>query len=89
MDSAGSPFFALLSRWNGQSDSPLGVFGGYETSLKVYDETGGIHYLTVHYDPVDTSALSNAGGGESYWEYLVTMDPEEDGRRFRRTARTT
>lgn len=76
---AANPFFAMASAWNGLDEDPLGLSAGYETTVKVYDENGEAHELTVHFDPVDTSSVSNAAAGGSYWEYLVTMPPSEDG----------
>ncbi|WP_022662181.1 flagellar hook protein FlgE [Paucidesulfovibrio longus] len=76
---AADPFFAMAKAWNGLNDDPLGFATGYDTALKVYDENGTAHNLTVHFDPVDTSTLSNTAAGSSYWEYLVTMPPSEDG----------
>ncbi|MGE4291406.1 MAG: flagellar hook protein FlgE [Desulfovibrio sp.] len=76
---AANPFFAMAKAWNGLNDDPLSSPTGYETPVKVYDNNGKAHNLSVRFDPVDTSTLSNAAAGSSYWEYLVTMDPSEDG----------
>ncbi|MDD4731160.1 MAG: flagellar hook protein FlgE [Desulfovibrio sp.] len=73
------PFFAMAKAWNGLQEFPLGAATGYDTTLKVYDESGAAHNVTVHFDPVSPDAVSNAAPGSSYWEYLVTMPPSEDG----------
>lgn len=46
----------------------------YQTTMKIYDELGGAHDATVYYTKI-TSAE-----GKGYWEYIVTVPPEEDGR---------
>lgn len=71
------PFFALAKSWNGQEDPPLGTTAyAYSSTIKVYDEAGTAHTVTVYYDQVSNS------DGKNYWEYIVTMDPEEDKRIF-------
>jgi len=73
--SATDPFFALFGSWDGQSDTPLGESQyAYQSTIKVYDEGGSSHNVTVYYDHVSNS------GGLSYWEYMVTVDPADDGR---------
>lgn len=74
-----SPFFALAQAWNGQNEIPLDPNAySYETTLNVYDENGSAHELTAYFDRV---TLSNAGG-KKVWEYVVTSEPAEDGRRL-------
>jgi len=74
-----NPFFSMFRSWNGlsQQDEPLSE-GGYsfKNTIKVYDEDGGEHNLSVYFDPV---TVSNSGGAQ-YWEYVVGMNPSEDGR---------
>lgn len=71
------PFFAMAKNWNATQDPPLGESTyAYQTTLKVYDENGSSHNVSVYYDPV---TMSNSGG-KQVWEYIVTIDPEEDGR---------
>lgn len=71
------PFFALLKSWDGTQDEPLGSLQyAYQTTIKVYDEAGTPHTLTVYYDQVSNS------DGRNTWEYIVTMDPKEDKRFF-------
>jgi flagellar hook protein FlgE len=72
-----NPYFAMFNNWNGTAATPLASTAyGYSSTLKVYDEVGAAHNLTVYYDQV---TLSNAGGN-TVWEYMVTCSPSEDGR---------
>ena len=75
-----NPLFSLHSAWNGTADDPIGGFGGFQTAISIYDENGGTHTLNVYYDEVNSSLLSNAVPGRSYWEFVVGINPEEDGR---------
>ncbi len=78
-DSA-NPFFAMFSQWNGQNDPPMpDTKYSFSTTIKVYDENGGAHDLTVHFDKVGNPVASGAGG-KTMWEYTVTVPPSEDGR---------
>ena len=85
-DNSGSgstdPFFGLFANWDGSSTANPGLATGtyaYADSIRVYDDAGTGHDLTVHYDLVNSSSLSGAGSTQ-YWEYLVSIDPSEDGR---------
>lgn len=74
---ATNPFFSMFGVWNGQSDTPLGETQfAYQSTIKVYDEGGSSHDLTVYFDQVATVSST----GERYWEYMVTVPPSEDGR---------
>ena len=82
---AGNPFVSLIQSWDGTQPPPNNSPAisessyAYCTSIKVYDESGVSHTLTVYYDKVnDTSYEGNPG--ETMWEYLVTMDPAADKR---------
>ncbi len=76
-NSTTNPYFAMFNNWNGTQTTPLSSSSyGYSSTLKVYDEVGASHNLTVYYDQV---TLSNAGGN-TVWEYMVTSSPSEDGR---------
>lgn len=76
-NSATNPYFAMFNNWDGTATTPLASTAyGYSSTLKVYDEVGAAHNLTVYYDQV---TLSNAGGN-TVWEYMVTSTPTEDGR---------
>ena len=79
--SATDPFFSMATLWNGQNvlndNDPLpDTAFAYQTTMKVYDQNGTAHNVTIYYDKV---TVSNSGG-KSYWEYIVTCDPLEDGR---------
>lgn len=77
---ATDPFFALAKNWNGQDDPPLGpTTYAYSSTIKVYDESGTTHDMTIYFDQVEQA--SNAGG-KRYWEFIVTINPEEDNRVF-------
>lgn len=78
------PFFALLGAYNGQLSNSAVPFDGdalpsYSSALVVYDENGNERDLTVYFDPVATTDLSNATPGYSYWEYVVALPPGSDG----------
>ncbi len=76
-----NPFFAMFGQWNGQAEPPLGENSfAYQTTLKVYDEGGAGHNLTVYFDQVSKDSISGAANGQTYWEYMVTVEPAEDGR---------
>ncbi|QJT08847.1 flagellar hook protein FlgE [Oceanidesulfovibrio marinus] len=72
-----NPFFALAGAWDGTQDEPLSPQQyAYQSTLKVYDEGGTAHDITIYYDQVSTSNV----GDTNVWEYIVTMDPDEDKR---------
>lgn len=72
-----NPYFAMFENWNGTDDTPLAsTLYGYSSTLKVYDDIGTGHNLTVYFDQV---TMSNAGG-DTVWEYMVTVDPVADQR---------
>jgi flagellar hook protein FlgE len=80
-ESLTNPFFSMFENWDGQDtvNGPLAETAySYQTSIKVFDENGSAHNVTVYFDQVD---LSNAGG-QKVWEYTVTTDPAEDNRFF-------
>ncbi|GAB7022186.1 flagellar hook protein FlgE [Salidesulfovibrio brasiliensis] len=79
--SSSNPFFALFNNYSASNASPFGNgIPAYSSSLKVYDENGASHALSIYYDPVSTAQLSNAGGGETFWEFAVAIPSSEDGR---------
>ena len=76
-----NPCFSLFQNYNFNparpTDAPLADTSfGFQNTLKVYDQRGGSHDLTVYYDKVSDV------GGKEYWEYMVTCNPQEDGRQF-------
>lgn len=75
------PFFAMAKLWDGTAvsnggDAIADTAYAYQTTMKVYDQNGSPHNLTVYYDK---ATVSNSGG-KQYWEYIVTCNPLEDGR---------
>ncbi|WP_319582245.1 flagellar hook-basal body complex protein [uncultured Pseudodesulfovibrio sp.] len=75
--SSTNPYFAMFNNWDGTADTPLAsTLYGYSTTLKVYDDIGTAHNLTVYFDQV---TMSNAGG-DTVWEYMVTCEPSADRR---------
>ena len=50
--------------------------------MQIYDEAGVKHTITIYFDKVDTRDFEGGPDGEEVWEYLVTMDPAEDKRKF-------
>lgn len=74
----GNPFFAMFENWDGSQDTPLdSAKYGYSNTIKVYDDTGTSHTLTVYYDKV---TMNSNAGSDTVWEYTVTCQPDEDGR---------
>jgi flagellar hook protein FlgE len=75
--STGHPYFAMFENWDGTADTPLNATRySYSSTMKVFDDIGTAHNVTVYFDPV---TLSNAGG-DTVWEYMVTVNPSEDRR---------
>ncbi|MFV0347560.1 MAG: flagellar hook protein FlgE [Halodesulfovibrio sp.] len=84
------PFFAMFSQWNGLDSPPIGQNSfAYQSTLRVYDEGGTAHNLTVYFDQVAADTVSGAASGKRYWEYMVTVEPGEDGRVFNGTKVNT
>ncbi len=64
----------------------------YPAHIEVYDEAGNVHNLTCYFDQVPTEKLDANGNrvdvieglpeGYEVYEYLLTMDPEDDARSF-------
>ncbi len=65
----------------------------YPAPITVYDEGGNKHQLTCYFDQVPTKKVDSATGetvdvieglptGYSVYEYLLTMNPEEDARTY-------
>ncbi len=72
-----NPYFTMFEGYTYDSTDPSASpvsNASYQTTITTYDATGQSHEVTVYY-----SKVSNSGGKE-YWEYLVAMDPSEDGR---------
>lgn len=88
-----SPLTALFDSWNANAEPPLaGSAYAQSSSMKVYDEGGSTHDLTIYYDAVALERNSSDGSvgyaleglpaGCKVYEYLVTMDPSEDMRSY-------
>lgn len=76
-----SPAFSLFNAWDADLDEPLdSAKYTYMSPLTVYDEAGNAHRITAYFDPVYTPSQGNDINGTMVWEYLLAMDPEEDGR---------
>jgi len=77
------PFFSMIKAYDGTKSNATDIFGGtlpaYSSSLEVYDADGNPYDLTVYFDPVASSFISNATPGYTYWEYLVALPPSSDG----------
>lgn len=76
-----NPFFSMFQNYNynpARPDDPAlaDTAFGFQNTLKVYDQRGGAHNITIYYDKVSDV------GGKEYWEYMVTTTPSEDGRQF-------
>lgn len=80
----GSNFTALFDTWDGTAQPPLAESAyATQSSITTYDESGNEHELTVYYDQVtvkNNAAMTNVPAGYKVYEYLVTMNPEEDMR---------
>ena len=80
----GSNFTALFDTWDGTAQPPLAETAyATQSSITTYDESGNEHELTVYYDQVtvkNNPAMQNIPAGYKVYEYLVTMNPEEDMR---------
>ncbi|MEA5088796.1 flagellar hook protein FlgE [Solidesulfovibrio sp.] len=69
-------FYTMSKSWDGTTSPAMSSDNyTYQTTLKVYDANGSPHVLTTYYDKVMRD------NGSEYWEYAVTCDPSEDGRK--------
>lgn len=82
-----SPMTALFDQWDATKNPPM-ADSSYATSssIKVYDEGGTAHTLTVYYDQVATKGntyeIQGLPAGYTMYEYVVTIPPEEDMRSY-------
>ncbi|MBU1003565.1 MAG: flagellar hook-basal body complex protein [Proteobacteria bacterium] len=75
--STANPMFSMFENWNGAATPPLGSgLYGFQSAIKVYDESGTQQTLNVYFDKAD---VSNAGSRD-YFEFMVTMNPANDAR---------
>ena len=80
-DPDGNPAFAMFENWNGTSETPLASSSySYESAMTIYDQNGDRHQMDVYFDKVSSTSSSTEQNGMKAWEYMVTIDPSEDGR---------
>lgn len=74
----------LFNRWDGsdpQNIEPLAdTAAAHQSTISVYDEGGKTHDLTIYYDQVNSESIDKLPAGYKAYEYIVTMNPEEDMR---------
>ncbi len=68
-----NPYFSMLSNYNANYSTPLSD-SSYSQALNVYDNSGNLQTLTIHFD------IATDSNGEKIIEYLVTMPVEDDAR---------
>jgi len=62
--------------WDGQANPPIDANNySYQSTLKIYDENGGGHDLSVYFRQSDNAADPNKS-----WEFIVTVPPGDDTR---------
>jgi len=77
------PFTALFDTYDALAVDgiPLGEASyAYQSTIKVYDENGSSHTLTIFMDPVGDEDVTGVAAGKRYWEYIVTVPVSEDNR---------
>jgi flagellar hook protein FlgE len=78
---ANNPFTSLFDNYDATATEPIGESSyAYQTTIKVYDENGSSHNMTVYMDPVSNTAVTGAAAGKRYWEYIIAVPPGEDNR---------
>ena len=88
-----SPMTALFDQWDASKNPPMpDTSCATSSAIKVYDEGGNAHTLTVYYDQVAAKQVDGNGNivyeieglpaGYTIYEYAVTIPPEEDMRSF-------
>ncbi|WP_308620969.1 flagellar hook-basal body complex protein [uncultured Desulfovibrio sp.] len=88
-----SPMTALFDQWDASKNPPMADTSfATHSPIKVYDEGGNAHTLTVYYDQVAAKQVDSNGNivyeieglpaGYTVYEYCVTIPPEEDMRSF-------
>ena len=87
------PMTAIFDLWDGSKEPPIADTAyATQSSIKVYDEGGSTHELTVYYDQILAERTNSNGdtiykidglpAGYTVYEYLVTMPPSEDMRSY-------
>ncbi len=90
------PMTALFEQWNAKNDPPMADTAyAAQSSIKVYDQGGTTHELTVYYDKIEDNMYNGNGdmlydidglpAGYTMYEYVVTMPPSEDRRTYNGT----
>ncbi|MDE7241997.1 flagellar hook-basal body complex protein [Desulfovibrio sp.] len=88
-----SPMTALFDQWDASKNPPMpDTSCATSSAIKVYDEGGNAHTLTVYYDQVAAQQVDSDGNtiyeieglpaGYTVYEYAVTIPPEEDMRSY-------
>ena len=88
-----SPMTALFDQWDASKNPPMpDTSCATSSAIKVYDEGGNAHTLTVYYDQVAAKQVDSSGNvvyeieglpaGYTMYEYCVTIPPEEDMRSY-------
>lgn len=88
----GRPFTALFDAYDANSvdGTPIGDSRyAYQSTIKVYDDNGTSHNLTVYMDPIQDPDVTAAAGGKRYWEYIVAVPVNDDNREFWATQGNT
>ncbi|WP_432736123.1 flagellar hook protein FlgE [Maridesulfovibrio sp. FT414] len=89
-DVPGSPFFSLHQMWNGTKNPPIAADRyAFQNTMKVFDESGTSHDLTIYFDPVKSDKVTSDAAGNRIFEYIVTVPPNEDGRTINGTTLKT
>ncbi|SMP82996.1 flagellar hook protein FlgE [Desulfonatronum zhilinae] len=69
----------IQDAWDGTAVPPIGANNyTYQSTLRVYDENGGGHNLTVYFRQREPLGGENPAG--KYWQFIVTCAPDEDMR---------
>ncbi|MHC1788398.1 flagellar hook protein FlgE [Solidesulfovibrio sp.] len=66
------PYFTMFKNYDADNAAPV-ADSDYSATIKLYDSEGTAHTATVYYSKVSDEA------GKEYWEYMVTVPPDEDG----------
>lgn len=86
VDAAGvatDPFLALFHTWDAQQSPALNENAYvYQHTMNVFDEGGAMHKVTIYFDKVSNTDITNPVNNIQHWEYIVTIDPAEDNRDF-------
>ncbi|MDL2266623.1 flagellar hook-basal body complex protein [Desulfovibrio sp. OttesenSCG-928-G15] len=74
-DSTDNPFFSMASQWNATYSPPLNSnLYSHKEGFSFYDSGGNLRSGNIYYDGV-----SEQSSGVSAVEYIITLDPGQDG----------